>query len=1204
MTIRRRILRAILLALVALPLLLAGLPGAAQGLPLSPPMGGDFHKVMADSRDTTAAALAQTGATRIADYGAFALWRVPSGEIAAALTLPGITTYDRGDTIWLRGRTIDTAAAQCSGADPAADLPAGLRQTRTVGAQLWLVQFAGPVQDAWLDELRGLDLAVVAYMPENAYVVWGDGAGLDKLDALAAEGRAVQWAGAYHPGYRLAPELRSLDFRGFPNLEGLSAVDVTVQFYNTPGLDRSLAALQTLGGRVYKGPETVLDLTDLSLQLPAARLKEVAAWPDVFNVEPWATPAKLDEVQGQILAGNLIKSGSNFVPSGPGYLAWLASKGFPTTPASYPVVDIVDDGIDQGNASNVLHPDFHELGVLANPDRIVYIGNCTADATGNGVAGHGNLNAGIVGAYNNLSGWPYADGNGYHIGLGISPYGRIAGTKIFKNAGSYDISVCGYSDAGVVAASFNAGATFTSNSWGDSFAAGAYDASAQAYDTLTRDASAATPGNQEMLHIFAAGNDGSGANTVGSPGTAKNVMTVAATENVRDQGVADGCNLSSANNADDIASFSSRGPTDDSRVKPDIAAPGTHVQGPASQDPGYDGSDVCGGSPNPPNKYYPSGQTLYTWSSGTSHSTPAVAGAASLTYEYYGRILAPGHTPSPAMLKALLINSARYLTGVSANDTLPSNNQGWGDANLGTLTDGTSRYLVDQSVIFGASGQAHTLTASVTDGGKPVRVTLAWTDAPGSTTGNAYVNDLDLEVTAGGQTYKGNVFSGANSIAGGAADPRNNVENVFLPAGGSGSLMVRVIARNIAGDGVPGNADLTDQDFALVLYNANYLPQPILQAAGIRTAQGAGNGDGVVDPGETFTVDAGLSNVGLAPATGIIGTLSVTGGDATLADDAAAYSDAGIGATVTNTVPYTFTVGLAQACGAPITFRQVVTYNTSLTLTQNFSVATGATQIGATQNYTYTGAPVSIPDHNTAGASASIAISATGAVADVNARVTINHTWDGDLSLYLISPAGTTVSLALRRGGSGDNFTGTVFDDEAAQAISAGSAPFAGQFRPETPLSALDGQPISGTWTLKAVDAASYDTGSIRAVALEIQSLTYRCTPYAPAPVAPVVSIAQTGGDVVLRWLHAPANATYEVWQSAAPYFTPGGVGATVIAHGAAPECTNADGAITCTDAGAIGADYAYVVRAANALGAWADSNRVGKFEFDIIPGD
>jgi hypothetical protein len=207
------------------------------------------------------------------------------------------------------------------------------------------------------------------------------------------------------------------------------------------------------------------------------------------------------------------------------------------------------------------------------------------------VGGHGNLNAGIVASYNNLSGSPHVDANGYRIGLGVSPYGRVAGTKIFRNAGSYDVSACGGTDQGVVAASYVAGATMTSNSWGAPVG-GAYDSSSQAYDALTRDAHTPTAGNQQMLHIFAAGNDGSGSNTIGSPGTAKNVLTVAATENVREQGTVDGCGVNYADDADDIATFSSRGPTDDNRVKPDISAPGTHVQGPASQDPGYNGNGV------------------------------------------------------------------------------------------------------------------------------------------------------------------------------------------------------------------------------------------------------------------------------------------------------------------------------------------------------------------------------------------------------------------------------------------------------------------------------------------------------------------------------------------------------------------------------------------------------------------------------------
>jgi hypothetical protein len=86
------------------------------------------------------------------------------------------------------------------------------------------------------------------------------------------------------------------------------------------------------------------------------------------------------------------------------------------------------------------------------------------------------------------------------------------------------------------------------------------------------------------------------------------------------------------------------------------------------------------------------------------------------------------------------------------------------------------------------------------------------------------VNNLDLEVTVGGTLYRGNVFAGASSTTGGAADARNNLESVFLPAGASGPFTIVVRATNIAGDGVPGNGDTTDQDFALVACNASAGP--------------------------------------------------------------------------------------------------------------------------------------------------------------------------------------------------------------------------------------------------------------------------------------------------------------------------------------------------------------------------------------------
>ncbi len=411
-----------------------------------------------------------------------------------------------------------------------------------------------------------------------------------------------------------------------------------------------------------------------------------------------------------------------------------------------------------------------------------------------------------------------------------------------------------------------------------------------------------------MVIVFAAGNDGQyGTNTVGEPGTAKNVITVGAAENVRSMTPAnggtdasgnDGCDVndSNADSANDIAFFSSRGPCNDGRIKPDICAPGTHITGgaPQSSPPPsptgtggglacFAGTGVCGlpgsGTTGNVSNYFPFGQQFYTESSGTSHSTPCVVGACALLRQYFiNNSLTP---PSPAMTKAFLVNSARYMTGSGANDTLPSNNQGMGELNLGTAFDGVSRVLNDELPInkFTATGQTRTFIGTVTDNSKPFRVTLAWTDAPGSTTGNAYNNDLDLVVTVGTNTYLGNVFSGQYSTTGGSADQKNNVESVFLPAGVSGVYTVTVSAANINSDGVPGDADPLDQDFASVVYNGVAATVPVITTDGSTLlAEGCTPTNGVIDPGETVTVDFGLQNIGTAATTNLVATLLATGG--------------------------------------------------------------------------------------------------------------------------------------------------------------------------------------------------------------------------------------------------------------------------------------------------------------------------------------
>ncbi len=500
--------------------------------------------------------------------------------------------------------------------------------------------------------------------------------------------------------------------------------------------------------------------------------------------------------EGQTVAGNV--TGAS--PTGPGYLAWLASVGFNNTQFTTFGLNIVDDATSISG-----HPD------LPN-SRILFQNNPTNQTGVQG--GHGFLNTNIIAGFNNGTGFPLTDSSGFHYGLGIAPFAQVGSTAMF---GPNVASPIAWENSAYIAT-----ARFSSNSWGlvnGSSPVAQYTVESQLYDQLVRDASWQNDGNQDYTIVFAAGNSGPGENTVSAPGTAKNVITVGAGEN-NDQAGTDGCGEidADANNITDIIDFSSRGPVNpnggDGRWKPDIVAPGTHIEAGVPQT-NYDGTSIC-------NKYFPPGQTLYGWSSGTSHSTPCVAGGGALVRQWFlNHSLTP---PSGAMVKAVLMNSAEYMTGAFSGDTLPSNNQGMGRMDLGRTFDDSQRVLVDQTILLAATGDTFSISGTVANAGRPFRVTLAWSDTPGAITGAPWVNNLDLSVTAGGSTYKGNVFSGAFSITGGFTDTENNVESVFLPAGTTGPFSLTIRAANIAGDGVPGNTDFTDQDFALVVYNGLTAP--------------------------------------------------------------------------------------------------------------------------------------------------------------------------------------------------------------------------------------------------------------------------------------------------------------------------------------------------------------------------------------------
>jgi subtilisin-like proprotein convertase family protein len=150
-------------------------------------------------------------------------------------------------------------------------------------------------------------------------------------------------------------------------------------------------------------------------------------------------------------------------------------------------------------------------------------------------------------------------------------------------------------------------------------------------------------------------------------------------------------------------------------------------------------------------------------------------------------------------------------------------------------------------------------------------------------------------------------------------------------------------------------------------------------------------------------------------------------------------------------------------------------------------------------------------------------------VADVNVRLSVEHTYVEDLVFRLRSPDGQHVLLATNRGGAGTNYTDTVFDDQAALSILEGVAPFQGAFRPDEFFSALLFAPAAGTWTLEIEDIAADDAGRLVGWSLELTSVV--------SSNAVVLAIEPGPEGVDVRW---PVTATgYALESTTDPRTTP-----------------------------------------------------------------
>lgn len=628
---------------------------------------------------------------------------------------------------------------------------------------LFLLQFEGPLQPAWNAELKQRGVTLLRYVPDHAFIARASGVKLSELEDLPY----VRWTGAFRPEHKILGGLNTPKLAA--NAGGDVAVSVLLAADSSPQqlagaralMKKRLSESSTRFGHVWRG------------EIPRAQLKALATSDAVLWIERAPKIRLFDETASKIVGGESDT-----------HATYVQSLGYD---GSGVVVGVADSGLHYGDVS-VMHPD-----LLGRVDALFYYGALTDPSDEHG---HGTHVTGII-AGNGATG--ELDDYGALWGLGVAPGAHVIMQRIFDGEGNYEAPPS-YLD--LTRDAVQAGADIGSNSWGDD-TQGRYDISAAEFDALVRDADGT--GHPYILE-FSAGNAGPGAQTVGSPAVAKNVIATGASQNNRfdyfiyDQG------------QDAMADFSSRGPAEDGRIKPDVTAPGTWIsslRSPVGNDE-FAWADI---------DFY------YMFEGGTSQAGPHVSGAAAVFVQYY-RDTHTNATPSPALVKAALINSAADMDDSVETGPVPNADEGWGRVDLAELISSDRKYdFVDQSVTL-VTGQQFERNIIVADETLPLFVTLAYTDVPGFPGAiPALVNDLDLEVVApDGRVYRGNQFLDGESIADAtAADNLNNVECVFIDAPAAGQYIVRVRARNVPQD-ARLDTGAVDQDFALVISGSLPIP--------------------------------------------------------------------------------------------------------------------------------------------------------------------------------------------------------------------------------------------------------------------------------------------------------------------------------------------------------------------------------------------
>jgi serine protease AprX len=641
---------------------------------------------------------------------------------------------------------------------------AGLESVDASQSNYVLIQTRAPLTAEEKGQLAKLGVLIHEYVPEDTYLCGYRASDLDEIRALPF----VAWADVYLRGFKIPPSLRPAAPESAGSIlpttlarspsRKLRKVDVVFHDDVDPKSESVKTKVAAAAGVDASDLQTGSRKVRLTVQ--EGQLEHLASLDEVRHIEPVPERQLFNNVARPILNADVVVNGTSYQGDGE-------------------TITVADTGFDLGSTANV-HPAFS-----GRVSKLYALGRTNPDKADD-PHGHGT----------HVAGSALGDGNSATMGgpiQGAAPQARLVLQSTLDSGGGlgglpadlHDLFEPPYDDDD---------ARVHTNSWGATTPGLPYDSSAKEIDDVVWN-------RQDLVICFAAGNDGidrdkSGvidAGSVGSQSAAKNCITIGASESSRPNFEptygeywptdfpANPINSDlQANNSAGLVAFSSRGPTKESRIKPDVVAPGTCIL-----------STLSRAVATPSDIFGTSSDALYFFDSGTSMATPLVAGCVAVLRE---TLVKNGTArPSAALIKALVINGAVELGGQYAPTEAgpsPNNNSGFGRVDLagsviipgpdpdagfgegGPLTEGEEdSFTLDIPEHPPEHGKSKSRPDDVAPAsvGVTFKITLVWSDPPGA----ALQNDLDLIVrAANGDEWHGNIGTSSDF------DRLNNVEQV------------------------------------------------------------------------------------------------------------------------------------------------------------------------------------------------------------------------------------------------------------------------------------------------------------------------------------------------------------------------------------------------------------------------------------------